>query len=127
LVGLWTNHERLYFPEALAEAVLAAGFEIERLQQATHHAFAFSHFLVYGIGKPLLERNLLPAGLRQSADRFQGQANAGSLLNPFNFGRAVFRWVDRKNDKPETNNKDRFVNVLMKARKPGGRPLTDKQ
>jgi glycosyltransferase involved in cell wall biosynthesis/ubiquinone/menaquinone biosynthesis C-methylase UbiE len=123
MVGLWTNHERLYHPEELAETAAAAGFEIERLEQATHHAFPFSHFLVYGLGKPLLERNLLPAGLRRSADRFSGESNAGSLLNPFNLGRAVFRWVDHRNDQPSVEGKDRFVNVLLKARKPGGERL----
>ncbi len=118
LVGLWTNHERLYWPEELADRVTEAGFAVEVLEEATHHSFPFSHFLVYGIGKPLLERGLLPEALRKSADRFGGEENRGSLLNPINLGVAAFRAVDRRNDRPEVAEADTFVNVLLKARKP---------
>lgn len=119
LVGLWTNHERLYWPEDLANVVAEAGFEVERLEEATHFSFPLIHFLAYGLGKPLLERNLLPKGLRRSADRFSGEENSGSLFNPINLGVSVFRAFDARNEKPIVEEKDTFVNVLMKARKKG--------
>jgi ubiquinone/menaquinone biosynthesis C-methylase UbiE len=119
IAGIWSNHERLYEPEALAAAVRAAGFEIDALEETTHYSFPFIHFLVYGIGKPLLERGMLPPGLRKSADRFSGPQNTGSLLNPFNLGRSMFRLIDRLNDRPQVASKRKFVNVLVKARKPG--------
>jgi len=118
IAGIWSNHERLYEPEALAAVVRAAGFEIDALEETTHHSFPFIHFLVYGVGKPFLERGLLPTGLRKSADRFSGLENTGSLLNPFNLGRSMFRLIDRLNDRPQVANKRAFVNVLVKARKP---------
>ena len=118
IAGIWSNHERLYTPQQLAQRVSEAGFAIEAVREATHYSFPFIHFLVYGIGKPLLEYNLLPANLRRSADRFSGAENAGSLLNPFNLGRAVFRRIDRLNDTPRVAGKKTFVNVLLKARKP---------
>lgn len=118
IAGIWSNHERLYEPEALAAAVRTAGFEIDALEETTHYSFPFIHFLVYGIGKPLLERGMLPPGLRKSADRFSGPQNTGSLLNPFNLGRSMFRLIDRLNDRPQVASKRKFVNVLVKARKP---------
>jgi ubiquinone/menaquinone biosynthesis C-methylase UbiE len=120
IAGIWSNHERLYEPEALATAVRAAGFEIDALVETTHYSFPFIHFLVYGIGKPLLERGMLPIRLRKSADRFSGQQNTSSLLNPFNLGRSILRLVDRLNERPQVASKRTFVNVLVKARKPGG-------
>jgi glycosyltransferase involved in cell wall biosynthesis/ubiquinone/menaquinone biosynthesis C-methylase UbiE len=118
IAGIWSNHERLYEPEALAERFRDAGFAIEILEEATHYSFPFIHFLVYGIGKPLIEKNLLPATLRKSADRFSGAQNSGSLLNPINLGLAIFRWIDRLNDRPAVAGKRSFVNVLVKARRP---------
>ena len=98
--------------------VSEAGFEVEQVEETTHYSFPFSHFLVYGIGKPLVEHNLLPPPLRMSADRFRGEQNRGSLLNPINLGLALFRAIDRLNDRPAAAKKRTFVNILVKARKP---------
>lgn len=117
LVGIWTNHERLYSPEELSRVMEVAGFEVEVLEEATHYCFPLSHFLVYGIGKPLFERNLLPAGIRHAADRFSSEKKKGSSLNPVNIGVSIFRWFDRFNDRPRVADQNTFVNVLAKARK----------
>lgn len=118
LVGIWTNHERLYEPKELIRLFRAAGYDLEAVEEATHFSFPLIHFLVYGIGKPLLERNMLPDSLRKSADRFSGDQNSGSPLNPINMGLRVLRYFDRANDTPAVQSKDTFVNVLIKARKP---------
>lgn len=118
LVGIWTNHERLYWPRELIELVQSGGFEVERAEEATHFSFPLSHFLVYGLGKPLIEHDLLPAFLRRSADRFRGEDNPGGILNPINMGVSLFRAVDRLNASPRVESNDTFVNVLIKARKP---------
>jgi SAM-dependent methyltransferase len=119
LVGIWTNHVRLYGRGDLVARVTGAGLEVERVEETTHHCFPFMHFLVYGVGKPLFERGLLPGPLRASADRFGGERNRGSPLDPFNLGRRVFRLVDRRNERPAAARKRTFVNVLLKARRPG--------
>lgn len=119
LVGIWTNHVRLYDPDALLDLLESAGFEVELLEEATHYCFPFSHFLVYGIGKPLFERNLLPVGMRRAADRFSNEEISVSRLNPVRIGVAIFRLFDRWNDRPIVGNRKTFVNVLAKARKPG--------
>jgi SAM-dependent methyltransferase len=130
VVGIWTNHERLYTPEDLRLRVREAGLSVEELTEATHYCFPFTHFLVYGIGKPLVEHRLLPERLRVSADRFSGLENAGSPLNPFNAARSLVRAVDRLNERPAAARKRTFVNVLLKARKPApsahGRPSSSR-
>jgi ubiquinone/menaquinone biosynthesis C-methylase UbiE len=120
IAGIWSNHERLYLPEELTSRIRAAGLDVEECVEATHYCVPFIHFLVYGIGKPLIEKNLLPEKLRVSADRFSGLENEGSRLNPFNALRSLFRFVDRLNDRPAAARKQSFVNVLLKGRKPIG-------
>ncbi|HET9493126.1 MAG TPA: glycosyltransferase [Chloroflexia bacterium] len=118
LVGIWSGHERLYEPDDLAERIAGAGFRVDAVEEATHYSFPFAHFLVYGIGKPLFERNLLPASMRASADRFRGEENSGSLLNPINIGLKVFRAIDRRNERPSAADAGSYVNVLVRAVKP---------
>ena len=119
IAGIWSNHERLYEPEQLESRVRAAGFHVEDRREATHYSVPFIHFLVYGIGKPLIEKDLLPSSMRSSADRFSGKESSSSPYNPFNAARSLFRAVDRLNDGPRVARKKTFVNVLLKARKPG--------
>ncbi len=122
LVGIWTNHRRLYQTEQLVSRIREAGFAVEAVAEITHYCFPFMHFLVYGLGKPLLERNLLPRRLHQSADRFKADHNRGSLLNPINLGLEVFRAVDRLNDRPGFGGKKTFVSIVVKASRPGVGP-----
>jgi len=115
LVGIWTDHQRLYRPADLAARIGEAGFAVEKLEQATHHTFPLAHFLLYGIGKPLFEHGLLPRRLRDSADRF-AKERAGA--DPLGWMRSWLRRIDRRNDDPRTAGAGTFVNVLVKARKP---------
>ena len=117
VAGLWSNHWRLYLPEELRDLATNAGFEVEELEEQTHYSFPFIHAIVYSIGKPLLEYNLLPKKLRNSADRFRGEENTGSLFNPINLGVRVFRWFDARND-TLNGSETTFVNLVAKLRKP---------
>lgn len=117
IAGIWSGHRVLYEPETLVASVRAAGFIPEIVEEATHYSFPFSHLLVYGVGKPLFERELLPAGMYRAADRLRGEESTGSLLSPLNLGVAILRLVDRLNERPAVAGKRTFVNVLVKARK----------
>ncbi|MGB9750669.1 MAG: glycosyl transferase family 1 [Roseiflexus castenholzii] len=117
IAGLWSNHWRLYRPETLRDVVSGAGFAIEALEEQTHYAFPFIHFIVYSIGKPLIEKNMLPRRFRDSADRFRGERNSGSLLNPINLGVRLFRLADARNDHLR-GDEQTFVSIVLKARKP---------
>lgn len=118
IAGIWSNHERLYEPDDLVDKIRNAGFEIELVEEQTHFSFPFIHFIVYGIGKPLIEKNILPNSLRSSADRFRGESNNENVLNPINAGLKIFQWFDRQNETPALERKSTFVNVLVKAYKP---------
>lgn len=117
ITGLWSNHWRLYRPAELHDVISGAGFRIESLEEQTHYAFPFIHFIVYSIGKPLIEKNLLPKTLRDSADRFRGERNNGSLFNPINLGVKLFRMADARNDSLRGDERT-FVSIVVKARKP---------
>lgn len=118
VAGIWSNHIRLYRPDELVSRVREAGLEVEVVEEATHYCFPLMHFLVYGIGKPLFESNLLPPAMQQSVDRFGGMQNRGSVRNPLNLVRGIFRAIDRLNDQPRVAASKTFVNVLLKARNP---------
>lgn len=118
LAGIWANHVRLYRREQLRDAVMAAGFEVEEERAFTHHSFPFIHNIVYGLGKPLLESGMLPEKMANAADRTSFDKNDGSLLNPVNFGLALFNWFDRPNRMSEPTGVS-TVNLCLKARKPG--------
>lgn len=117
VTGLWSNHWRLYRPGELRDVVGAAGFQIEALEEQTHYAFPFIHLIVYSIGKPLIELDLLPKSLRNAADRFRGEQNSGSRFNPINIGVSMLRRADARNDRLDGDEKT-FVNLVVKARKP---------
>jgi glycosyltransferase involved in cell wall biosynthesis/SAM-dependent methyltransferase len=120
LVGIWTHHERLYSPSRLRDHVEAAGLVVESLDEATHYSVPFAHFLVYGVGKPLVERKLLPARLLAAADRHAPAPTDGHAgwSNPVRIAQAALRWVDRLNERPSAARATTFVNVLALARRP---------
>lgn len=118
LVGIWTGHERLYRPPDLAARVSAAGFEVMRLEEATHHCLPLTHFLLYGVGRPLVERGPLPAALRRRLGRLPaapGTRRGVDFLGPL---RALVEAVDRRNDGEAVRKRRTFVNVLLLARRP---------
>jgi len=117
LAGIWANHYRLYRPTEVIELLEEAGFAVEQVQEHTHYCFPFMHNIVYGLGKPLIERRLLPDFLSRSADRFRSEENPGSLLNPMNWALALFNWVDRFNESQDLSDKRTFMNITVKARK----------
>ncbi|ABX03769.1 class I SAM-dependent methyltransferase [Herpetosiphon sp.] len=116
--SIWENHVRLYEPAELVRQVRMADFEVECCEEATHYAIPMTPYVVYGIGKPLIESGILPESWMKSADRMRGDQNQGSKLNPLNLARGIINYVDQLNERPETLDKRSFVNVFVKARKP---------
>lgn len=118
LAGIWANHKRLYQHDELREAVQTAKFEIEEERAFTHYSFPFIHNLVYGLGKPLLESDVLPATMAKTADRTQFDGNEDSNgLNPITLGLKMFNFVDRFNQMNEPAERS-TVNLCIKGRKP---------
>lgn len=120
LAGIWANHVRLYRLEELTRRVTEAGFVVEAVRFHTHHCFPFIHNLVYGIGKPLLERGFLPDAMASAADRYALDADPGrgSPLNPVNLGLRLFNAVDARNDADPPSADRSFLIIAMQLRKP---------
>jgi ubiquinone/menaquinone biosynthesis C-methylase UbiE len=117
LAGIWANHVKLYTMPMLRVAAVEAGFSIEAERAFTHYSFPFIHNLVYGIGKPLLESGTMPKAMANAADRTTFEKNRGCLLNPINFGLALFNFFDRFNRMDEPLHRS-TVNLCMQLRKP---------
>ncbi len=117
IATIWSNHVRLYTPAQLSELLVGAGFVVEEIELQTRATVPFAHFIVYSIGKPLLDRQLLPERWRAYADRRSGSANDGRWWHPFNVVRAVFRLWDLRND-ARIDQRGPGVIIFAKARKP---------
>ena len=114
ITGQWSNHQRLYLRAELRRALERNGFTVDTMAEQTSHAFPFSQALVYTIGKNLIERDLLPRSLRDSADRFRSTHNPDRRSNPVNLARRVLRWIDRRNDLAGSAERH-FVSLLALA------------
>lgn len=69
LAGIWADHVRLYTPEQFRQTVTDGKLRIVKQHSFVHWSWPFSHFLLYGIGKNLVERFGAV-----SFDRFTAQA-----------------------------------------------------
>lgn len=115
-VGIWTNHLRLYRPADLQARLEEAGFVVDEVESQTHHALPFTHFLLYGVGRVLVERRLLPAGARQAASRYQGPGSPGRS-GAIGVVRRVLARVDRRNDHLPPGTRT-FVSLVASAHAP---------
>ena len=116
LGGIWANHVRLYEEHALASLVQAGGFRILEQALLTHYTFPGTQFLVYTVGKTLMQRGLLPEALARSTDRFRGDENPRSPWNPMTWALTLMDWVDGWNENPRLMRRARtFVNLAVLA------------
>jgi len=56
LAGIWADHERLYNKNDLKKIIKQTGFKIIKVKEIIHWCWPFSHFILYGIGKNLVEK-----------------------------------------------------------------------
>lgn len=54
--GIWAGHERLYTKETLKSALQDQEMQIITIRNYLTNCWPFSHFILYGIGKNLVER-----------------------------------------------------------------------
>ena len=55
LAGIWADHERLYSRKDIERVVSWVGFEIANTKEFIHWCWPGSHFLLYGLGKNIVE------------------------------------------------------------------------
>jgi hypothetical protein len=117
LAGIWAEHLRLYRIAELRDVVRRAGFEIVDECATVRHCLPFSHNLIYGIGKPLLESGVLPAALAAAIDRRRAAGDAGAGSGAARLLRAILATGDDRNRDDEGFDVP-SVNLCVKARKP---------
>lgn len=109
LAGIWADHERLYGVGQISKKIKNGGFKIEKIWLSTHYCFPFLHFLLYGIGKNLVEK-----GFCQSFNRFSDQPKL-SLLNKILLW--PIRAIDKINDMTAPSPEASSVNLIFKVKK----------
>jgi hypothetical protein len=99
--------------------VSSAGLLIEDERSFTHYCLPFSHNLLYGIGKPLIESRFMPESIGHAADRTRFDDNSAptSRLNPLIWARALLERIDSLNVMHEPEHRS-TVNLCIKGRKP---------
>ncbi len=76
LAGIWAGHERLY-DEAGLRSCVGRHFEVEETRRLLRWCWPFTHFLLYGIGKNLVDRCGVTIGDRF---RFTGENRLGKMI-----------------------------------------------
>lgn len=117
LAGIWAEHRRLYERAALRDVLRRSGFAIDAERSLVRHCLPFSHNLLYGIGKPLLESGWLPQRLAQSIDRRRPAGSPGDE-SP---AAALLRWLlsaGERWNRDDEGTDGPSVNLCVKARKP---------
>lgn len=105
LAGIWADHVRLYDEKELLLKTQNAQLSIETLWKSTQFCFPFSHFLIYAVGKNLVEAGIV-GGQFNRFDR----GNGGMLVRLIKFPFLLF---DRFNTNEKSPN--RFLNYVYIA------------
>ncbi len=115
--GIWYGHRRLYDWDRLDALLSNAGLEVVERRPLTFRSPPFAHLLLYGIGKPLLQKGWLPSGLRQQAGRVEsGNGRPGAVAR---LAMRVLETIDAPNDDPVRVARAReFVALAVLARQP---------
>ncbi len=105
LAGIWADHERLYAPQGLAN-LFSSNWQILDQQHLLSKCWPLSHFLLYGIGKNLVERCKL-----KTFSRFSKQ-------QPSVLSKGLARILDLPERlAPSSGNQTKAVNLVLLASK----------
>lgn len=107
LAGIWADHERLYRAETLLKRIDGKKFVIKKFKKLVHYCWPFSHFLLYGVGKNLVER----VGLKKY-NRFNFANSSPTFLAK------IFSWPSSFDSK--RNLDDSAVNLCILLQKKQG-------
>jgi hypothetical protein len=115
LSGIWTDHQRLYTRDQVVALVSGAGLEIEDVRLETRYSFPFSHQLIYGMGKFVVEHTSLgeKGGMTSGRSSFWTENGSPTKVQRLS---QIFTAFDRLNR--ESYDEGRSVNICIKATKP---------
>jgi ubiquinone/menaquinone biosynthesis C-methylase UbiE len=109
LAGIWADHVRLYSETELLRKFDKNDFKVVNVWRTTRFCLPFAHFLLYGIGKNIIEK-----GMFKNFNRFNFKKKPGML---FNVVKGIFDIWDRKNDKIDTIEGSPFLNLVLEVEK----------
>lgn len=108
LSGIWADHRRLYTEEELSHRLTASLFVIKDVRRTLRYCVPFSHFMLYGIGKNIVEQGWLP-----SLHRFhfnQPPSQLVRVIKKFTFALDTF-------NHPSFPSHTSFLNLVLKVTK----------
>ncbi len=104
LAGIWADHERLYNEKEWREKFVEAGFKIGQIVRSTKYCFPAAHFILYAIGKNLVEK-----GMVKSFNRFTDPNKKSKLMT---YAIKLFNLPDKLNDNKEIKESDAYMNLV---------------
>lgn len=107
LAGIWADHVRLYGEAEIIGKLEGEGLKVKKVWRATRWGMWLEHFLLYAIGK-----NMVEMGWLKQFNRFNTRPKNSKLLMAV---LSVVGWFDRKNDTNEAGPGDRYVNIIVRA------------
>jgi len=115
-VGIWSGHRRLYERTNLLTLCRETGWEVCEESGLVHGGFPFAHFLLYGVGKRLLEAGLLRGRAVAAVDRSFESAALPPWWHPIG---AAIRLLRRADARAERRlRRDRSVHLAVLLRNP---------
>ena len=96
LSGIWTDHQRLYEESDLLALVRGGGFEIADHHRETRYSTPFSHNIIYGLGKFLVQRDMVGGSDSKPASR-SSFWTTDTKLTPLRAALLAFTALDRFN------------------------------
>lgn len=110
IAGIWADHVRLYHESELWKLFHSQGLTIQKIYRATRYSVPAAHFLLYGIGK-----NIVELGLFKEANRFSSVTTPPGAL--FQLLRRFLYSIDGYNADSEPMDTP-TVNLILVASKP---------
>jgi SAM-dependent methyltransferase len=96
--GIWYGHLRLYDLDRLSSLLRTGEFDIIEQRPLTFRTPPFGHLLLYGVGKPMLQRGWIPSSLRQQVGRVD--TGNGRPSWPMRQAMRLLDAIDAANDDP---------------------------
>jgi SAM-dependent methyltransferase len=115
LSGIWTDHRRLYTRQQLVSLVEGVGLQVTDVRLETRYSIPFSHNIVYGLGKFVVQKNLAGAGDGRRSSRFAFWTE-DRKLTPARLAASVITAFDRFNQ--ERYEDGAAVSLCLRAVKP---------
>jgi SAM-dependent methyltransferase len=115
LSGIWTDHRRLYSKGQLVALVEDAGLQVTDVRLETRYSIPFSHNIVYGLGKYVVQKNIAGRSAGGKSSRFAFWTEERKLT-PARLAASLITAFDRFNR--ERYEEGAAVSLCLRAVKP---------